>query len=155
MSEKRTTEPTYQVTMTKRQVQLLSYACDRFSRLICGQDWSHQELMEAAWERRCKEATGKMMDKEWDGGWSNMRSEAEEICKYIKKRFWGLESNAFYGIHYDQTADILWDINQVLRHQLWLDKPDEDKLTITVDAYSAMRVGDEPLIEIKKINDEN
>lgn len=155
MSEKRTTEQNYQVTMTKRQVQLLSYVCDQFSRLICGQDWSFRELLEAAWERRCKEATGKMMDKEWDGGWSNMRAEAEEICKYIKKRFWGLESNAFYGIHYDQTADILWDINQVLRHQLWLDKPDEYKSTITVDASEAMRVGDEPLITIKKIGDEN
>ena len=144
-------EQTYQVTLTKRQVQLLSYVCDQFSRLICGQDWSFQELMESAWERRCKEATGKIMDKEWEGGWSDMRAEAEEICKHIKRRFWGLESNAFYGIHYDQTADILWDINQVLRHQLWLDKPDEDKSTITVDAYSAMRVGDEPLITIKRI----
>lgn len=153
MSEKRTTEQTYQITLTKRQVQLLSYVCDRFSRLICGQDWSFQELMEAAWERRCKEATGKMMDKEWEGGWGDMRAEADDLCKYIKKRFWGLESHSLYGIHYDQTADILWDVNQVLRHQLWLDKPDEDKSTVTVDASEAMRVGDEPLITIKKMND--
>lgn len=143
-------EQTYQVTLTKRQVQLLSYVCDQFSRLICGQDWPYQEMMEAAWERRCKEATGKMMDKQWDGGWSNMRSEADNLCKYIKERFWGLESNALYGINYDTTADILWDIHQVLRHQLWLDRPDEDKSTITVDASEAMRVGDEPLIKIKK-----
>ena len=151
MSEKRTTEQTYQITLTKRQVQLLSYVCDQFSRLICGQDWSFQELMEAAWERRCKEATGKMIDKEWDGGWGNMRFEAEDLCKYIKKRFWGLESNALYGIHYDPTADILWDIHQVLRHQLWLDRPDEDKPTITVDASEAMRIGEEQLITIKRI----
>ena len=143
-------EPTYKITLTKRQVRLLSYVCDQFSRLICGQDRSFQELMEAAWERRCKEATGNMMDKQWEGGWSHMRAEAEGLCNYIKKRFWGLESNALHGIHYDQTADILWDIHQVLRHQLWLDKPDEDKPTITVDASEAMRVGDEPLIKIKK-----
>ena len=149
MSEK--IEQTYQIVLTKRQVQLLSYVCDQFSRLICGQDWSFQELMEAAWERRCKEATGKMMDKQWEGGWSNMRSEADNLCKYIKERFWGLESNALYGIHYDTTADILWDIHQVLRHQLWLDKPDEDKSTITVDASEAMRISDEPLINIKRI----
>jgi len=152
MSEK--IEPTYQVTMTKRQVQLLSYACDQFSRLICGQDWSFRELLEAAWEKRCKEATGKMIDKEWDGGWRNMRAEAECLCEYIKRRFWGLESSAQYGIYYDATADILWDIHQVLRHQLWLDRPDDDKSTITVDAGKAMRVGNEPLIEIKKINNE-
>ena len=145
------TEPTYQITLTKRQVQLLSYACDQFSRLICGQDWSFQELMEAAWERRCKEATGKMIDKEWEGGWGDMRFEAEDLCKYIKKRFWGLESNALYGIHYDLTADMLYDIHQVLRHQLWLDRPDEDKSTVTVDASEAMRVGEEPLINIKRL----
>lgn len=80
-----------------------------------------------------------------------MRAEAEEICKHIKSRFWGLESNALYGIHYDPTADILWDIHQVLRHQLWLDKPDEDKSTTTVDASEAMRISDEPLITIKQI----
>lgn len=148
MSEK--IEPTYQITLTKRQVQLLSYVCDQFSRLICGQDWSFQELMEAAWDKRCKEATGKMMDKEWDGGWSDMRSEAKDLCKYIKKRFWGLESNALHGINYDSTSDILWDIHQVLRHQLWLDKPDENKSTITVDASEAMQISDEPLIKIKK-----
>lgn len=144
-------EHTYQITLTKRQVQLLSYVCDQFSRLICGQDWSFQELMMNAWERRCKEATGKMMDKQWEGGWNHMRAEAEGICDYIKKRFWGLESNALYGIHYDTTADILWDIHQVLRHQLWLDRPDEDKSTITVDASEAMRIGEEQLITIKRI----
>ena len=82
-----------------------------------------------------------------------MRAEAEGICKYIKHRFWGLGDNALYvyGINYDQTADILWDIHQVLRHQLWLDKPDEDKSTITVDASEAMRAGDEPLINIKRL----
>ena len=149
MSEK--IEPTYQITLTKRQVQLLSYACDQFSRLICGQDWAFKELMEAAWERRCKEATGKMIDKEWEGGWGYMHFEAEDLCKYIKKRFWGLEGNALNGIHYDQTADILFDIHQVLRHQLWLDRPDEDKSTVTVDASEAMCVGEEPLINIKRL----
>ena len=92
-----------------------------------------------------------MIDKEWEGGWRYMLFEAEDLCKYIKKRFWGLESNALYGINYDQTADILWDIHQVLRHQLWLDKPDEEKSTVTVDANEAMRVGDEPLIRIQKM----
>lgn len=142
----------YCITLNERQVRLLSYACDQFSRLICGQDMEFQQLMEAAWEKRCKEATGKMMDKECDGGWYAMRAEAESICKAIKSRFWGLEYNALYGINYDDTADILFDIHQVLRHQLWLDKPDENKSSITVDAGSAMQFGSEPLITIKPIN---
>lgn len=141
----------YRLELTERQAKILSYVCDQFSRLICGQDWSYQELFEAAWEKRCKEATGNMMDKEWDGGWDNMRADAEAICKKIKKRFWGCEANAMYGVNYDDTADILFDLYQVLRHQLWLDRREDQRSHITVDADEAMRFGDEPLSIISKI----
>ena len=110
-----------------------------------------QDLFEAAWEKRCKEATGNMRDKEWDGGWYNMRSEAERICNEIKAKFWGLPNNSLYGIHYDDTADILWDIHQCIRHQLWLDRPEDKKSNITVDSDEPMRVGSEPLADIKRI----
>lgn len=144
-------EHIYTLHLTERQVKLLSWSCDTFSRLIIGQDWSYQEMFEQAWEKRCKEATGKMMDNEWDGGWQNMRNDAEEISKQIKKRFWGLESRAMYGIHYDDVADILWSIHQVLRHQLWLDKPENKKSHITVDADEPMQLGSEPLAIIERV----
>lgn len=146
-----TNNKTYNLRITHRQVQLLSYACDRFSRLICGQDFAFQELMEEAWEKRCKEATGKMMDDEFEGGWHNMRADAEAICKQIKKRFWDLDSNSLYGIDYDDTADILYDMHQVLRHQLWLDSPEESKSHMTNDAFEATKFGSEPLAKISKI----
>lgn len=146
-----TQEHIYNLQLTEKQARLLSYACDRLSRIICGQDWTFQEFMEEAWEKRCKETTGEMMDDEWDGGWHNMRQEAEEICKKIKKRFWGCEANAMYGIGYDDTADILFDIHQCIRHQLWLDKPESHKSHITVDSDTPMRVGSEPLALISKI----
>lgn len=145
-------KPVYRLELTERQARLLSYACDQFSRLICGQDMAFQDLMEAAWEKRCKEAVGGHgMDKEWDGGWYNMRHDAEEICRNIKKRFWGLDRQSLYGVHYDETADILFDIHCVIRHQLWLDRPDEDKSTMTVDAFEAMQFGKEPLVKMEKI----
>lgn len=150
MNKKQNNERIYTLHLTKRQVELLSYTCDRFSRLICGQDWTYQEFMEEAWEKRCKEATGNSMDKEWDGGWSAMRDEAETWCKNIKKRFWGLEANAMYGIHYDDTADILFALHTVLRHQLWLDRPEENKSHMTVDADEPMRLGSEPLAVIER-----
>ena len=141
----------YTLHLTKLQVEILSYACDRFSRLICGQDWTFQDLFEAAWEKRCKEAVGGHgMDKEWEGGWQNMRDDAEVMSNEIKRRYWGLERNAMYGIHYDDTADILYDIHQVLRHQLWLDRPEDKKSHITVDADDAMQFGKEPLARIEK-----
>lgn len=143
MSEKK-----YILELTEKQARLLSYACNQFSRLIMGQDWSLQELLEAAWEKRCKKATGKPMDDEWDGGWSAMREEAERTCLEIKRKFWGLPSNTLNGVHYDDTADILYDIHQVLRLALWKDLP-EPKSHITVDASLATRFGSEPLAKVE------
>lgn len=137
----------YRLELTERQAKLLSYACDRLSRVICGQDWTYQEFMEGAWEKRCKEATGNSMDKEWDGGWYAMRAEAEAWCNVIKKRFWGLERNAMYGIHYDDTADILFALHTVIRHQLWLDG---DRQFHGVDSDKPTQLGDEPLATIMR-----
>lgn len=140
----------YTLHLTEKQAKILSYACDRMARLIEGQDWTYQELMEEAWEKRCKKATGNMMDQTFEGGWQNMRHDAERICKEIKKRFWGLPLNTLNGIGYDDYADILWDCHQVIRHQLWLDKPEGEKSHITVDSDTPMRVGSEPLINIMR-----
>lgn len=152
MAKKEQQEHIYNLRLTKRQVELLSYACDRFSRLIIGQDWTYQELFEQAWEKRCKEAVGGHgMDKEWDGGWQNMREDAEAFSRNIKKRFWNLGWRELNGIHYDDTADILFSLHQVLRHQLWLDRPEDKKSYITVDSDEAMQIGSEPLAIIEKI----
>lgn len=137
----------YQLELTERQAKLLSYACDRLSRIICGQDWTYQDFFEEAWEKRCKKATGSFMDKQWDGGWSNMRAEAEDLCKKIKKRFWGLDSNAMYGIHYDDTADILFALHTVIRHQIWLDG---DRSFHGVDSDEPLKLGSEPLATIRR-----
>lgn len=149
--DKQTPRHIYTLELTERQAKVLSYACDQFSRLICGQDWSYQELFEAAWEKRCKEAVGDNgMDKEWDGGWQTMREDAEIFSKQIKRRFWGLESNAMYGVQYDDTADILFDLHQTIRHQLWLDRPDDKKSRFTVDADEGLQFGSEPMAIIKR-----
>ena len=73
MSEKK-----YTLTLAQKQLKVLNYACDQFSRLICGQDWSYQNLMEEAWEKRSKKATGKSMDKDFEGGWQEMGRNGSE-----------------------------------------------------------------------------
>lgn len=143
-------EHIYNLQLTERQAKLLSYACNNLSRIIEGQDWTYQEFMEAAWEKRCKEATGKSMDEAWDGGWSEMRAEAEEISKRIKKRFWGCEANAMHGIGYDDTADILFDIHRIIRHQLYIDRGDTSLATVDSET-PASSIGTEPLAIISKI----
>ena len=147
---KETPKHIYTLELTKRQAELLSWGLDSLSRIIEGQDRTYQDMMEAAWERRCKEATGNPMDDEWDGGFWKMREDAEELALQIKERFWGLPRNTLYGVKYDDTSDILWDIYQVIRHQLWLDRPEDKKSRWTVDASEAMRFGSEPLAIIKR-----
>lgn len=140
-------EKKYIIELNEQQAQLLSWALNTFPRLIEGQSNAYQDLFESAWEKRCKEATGRMMDDEFEGGWHKMRDDAETFCKDIKKHFWGLAYNADYGIHYDESADILWDIYQCLRYELWKNRP-EPKSHMTVDAFPAIQFGSEPLAKV-------
>lgn len=140
-------KPIYTLELTERQARILSYTCDRLSRIICGQDWTYQEFLEEAWEKRAKEATGNCMDKDFEGGWQQMRDDAEKMCKEMKQRFWGLPSNSMYGIHYDDVADILFSLHQVIRHQLWLDG---DRQFHGVDSDTPMCYGSEPLAVMRK-----
>ena len=137
----------YIIEMNERQARLLSWVCDTFPRLIKGQDHAYQDLFESAWMKRCKKATGKSMDKEFEGGWDKMREDAELFCKQIKKRFWDLAPNANYGIHYDDVSDIIWDIHTALRFELWKNQP-EPKSHFAVDSSPAHQFGDEPLIKV-------
>ena len=137
----------YILEMNERQARLLSWVCDTFPRLIEGQGHPYQDLFESAWEKRCKKATGKMMDDEFEGGWQKMREDAETFCKEIKKRFWDLAPNANYGIHYDDTADIIWDVYRCLRHELWKNNPNRSNMTVDSENPSS-NIGSEPLIKV-------
>lgn len=137
----------YIIEMNERQARLLSWACDTFPRLIEGQSHAYQDLFESAWEKRCKKATGKMIDDEFEGEWQKMREDAETFCKEIKKRFWNLGWCSNNGIHYDDTADIIFDIHQAIRHELWKNQP-EPKSHITVDSDPAHQWGSEPIAKV-------
>lgn len=141
----------YVIRVTEKQMRTLSEACDLFSRAIIGQDFVFKDLMEEAWEKRCKEATGKMMDNDFEGGWSAMRADAEAISLQMKQRFWGLGAQSLNGIHHDATSDLLYDIHCVLRHQLWLDNPDPNKFR-GVDSDTPLHVSNEPLCIVERIN---
>lgn len=140
----------YTLEITEGQAKALSHACDEFSRLICGQDWSYRRLFELAWEKRCKEATGNLMDDEFDGGWKSMRHYCDLLVKSLKSRFWGLEGCSMNGVGYDDEADILFDLHQVIRHQLWKDREESDKSRVTVDAFDATKFGSEPLARMSR-----
>ena len=140
-------EQRYTIEVSKHQLQMLSMMCDRMSRLICGQlGNSVQEFVEKAWCKRhkTKEKPSGMVE-----GWSDMRREVEDLLAKLKKLGWGLEKNADYGINYDDTADLLWEMHEVMRHQLWLDNP--DRFEWSVDGDKPMKLTDEPMIKVEKI----
>ena len=141
----------YQLSLTEKQARALSFVCDQYSRLIEGQDFAYQELFEGAWEHRCLEATGERMSDDWDGGWQNMRQDAENMANLIKARFWALRPNELHGIGYDDYADMLFDIHRVIRHQLWLDNPKRSMMTVDADNPRDIQFGRETLAEIRRI----
>lgn len=138
------------ITCTEKQLTMLSMVCDRYARLIEGQlENSLQEVCEQAWERRNK-------SEEHPHGigseqWYEMRHNLEATLKEMEYDYWGLSGGSYNGIGYDDWADTLWDMHQVMRHARYLHLPPEEQklLRITVDAYDATRVGSEPLIEVK------
>lgn len=140
----------YKIELNEKQLRALSMVCDRYSRLICGQlDLSVRECCEEAWERHNKtpEHPYGIGSKDWYG----MREEVERHLDELKLLCWDCGRNTDYGVGYDEYADMLYDMHQVIRHQLWLDNP--DRSGITVDASSAMAFGEEELIKVERLEE--
>ena len=150
--------PLYVIHISHRQLRELSFQCEQHSRFITGQlDFTLQEAVESAWEKRYAASHPLKENGYKDHGigtkeWHDVRHNTEAIINDIRWECWQCTRSSNYGVHYDDESDMYWDIYEVFRHQLWLDRPDEKKCGYTVDAYPAHRWGNEPLIKIKRIN---
>lgn len=140
----------YVVTLSERQLKLLAYACRVTDRLIIGQlDFSLKECCEEAFEKLHKgEEAGKIGSNEWH----YMQYEVTEAMQKLRKLCWGVEYGQNHGIHYDSTADVLFDMQKVMEHALWLEQDPEKRSNWTNDAFEHTNpVGDEKNIKINKI----
>lgn len=130
----------FTMELSKKQLRILNDMCECQARNICGQlDVGLETIIYRAVERTYPTAEFQ---------------KRHEICediamrlKEIKKLGWDMEGNASYGIKYDDLSDILFDFHQVIRHHLWLVRP-EPKCDFTNDAYPATQHGSEPLVTI-------
>jgi hypothetical protein len=140
----------YTITLNERQLKLLAYACRVTDRLIIGQlDFSLQECCEAAFEKLHK---GKEAGKIGSDEWYAMRFEVEEAIQRLRKLCWGVEYGENYGLGYDNTADILFDMQKVIEHALWLEKDPQKRSNWTNDAFEhTSPIGDERNIKVKKV----
>ena len=123
----------FTITLNERQLELLAYACRVTDRLIIGQlDFSLQECCETAFDKLHKD------DKQYDIGsseWYKMQAEVKEAINKLRKLCWGVDYNQNYGIHYDDAADILCDMQKVIEHDLWLEEDPKKRCKFTNDAF--------------------
>lgn len=140
----------FSITLNERQLRLLVYACRVTDRLIIGQlNFSLQECCEAAFE---KLHMGKEAGKIGSDEWYVMRFEVEEAIHKLRKLCWGVEYGENHGIGYDDTADVLFDMQKVIEHALWLEKDPQKRSNWTNDAFAHTNpVGEEKNIEVKKL----
>ncbi len=132
----------YNMELTKRQLELLSEACDCHSRNICGQlDVGLGDVIELAIHRLPKYDFDVKHD---------IREAAKKKLYEIKSLVWNLGPGSNMGIHYDDNSDILFDIHQVIRHFLWKLRP-EPKESCCLSASPARQWGSEPLVNIKTL----
>lgn len=138
------------ITCTEKQLAMLEMICDRYARLIQGQlELSLQDICEKAWERRHKtEANPHAIGSE---EWYTMRHDLEALLEGMKERFWGLSGGSYNGLGYDDWADSLWDMHQVMRYARYCAMPKDkrDLMRYTVMSDSPMRFGSEPLVSIE------
>lgn len=119
-------------------------------RLIIGQlDFSLKECCEEAFEKLHKgEEAGKIGSNEW----YYMQYEVTEAIQKLRKLCWGVQYGQNHGIHYDNTADVLFDMQKVMEHALWLEQDPEKRSNWTNDAFEHTNpVGSEKNIKVKKI----
>lgn len=140
----------FTITLNERQLQLLAYACRVTDRLIIGQlDFSLQECCESAFEKLYK---GKEAGKIGSDEWYAMRFEVTEAIQKLRKLCWGVEYGTNHGIGYDETADILFDMQKVIEHALWLEMDPTKRSNWTNDAFAhTTPVGDEKNIKVQKL----
>lgn len=140
----------YTITLNERQLRLLAYACRVTERLIIGQlDFSLQECCEAAFEKLHKDdEAGKIGSDEW----YVMRFEVDGAIHRLRKLCWGVDYGQDHGVGYDKTADILFDMQKVMEHALWLEKDPKKRSNITNDAFKhIIPFGNERNIKVNKI----
>ena len=140
----------FTITLSERQLKLLAYACRVTDRLIIGQlDYSLQECCEAAFEKLHKnDEAGKIGSDMW----YTMRYVVEKSMDILRKLCWGVERITNHGIYYDEDADVLFDMQKVIEHALWLEKDPEKRPKYTNDAFEHRSpIGNEMNIKVKKL----
>ena len=136
----------YTIEVTKEQLEGIAYACEMADRLIIGQlELPLAEVCLDAWYKLCAGNHSTWTKEKFRETSDIVRKHAKEL----QESCWGLKKGEYNGVGYDKYADMLFDIQKVIEHYLWSEKPDDKKNPDTNDAFPPKQCGKEPLITIK------
>jgi hypothetical protein len=139
----------YQLTLDERQTQTLVAALDLFSRIGIGQFEEIVHHMRFRLDARLKEAA----EGSYDYRKADLATKLMDLAKYT---LFGHPPNGSYGIHSHEVPDeyrVAYDIQQVIRHELWKGREHTELTRFTVDADEPRQtVPDQPLALIKTLD---
>lgn len=143
-AQNRTTDSCF--VLDTSQMKLLRKACEQAARLIAGQlDYSLVDELVQAYEKSYNDNAEKLKDTE------KIRRLVTQEFNKLHTLCWDLPVNANHGMNYDNNSDILWDMYQVIRYQLWNDTPKGKDNLWCVSADPPMQTGKEKFILVEKV----
>lgn len=132
----------YQITLTKSQLELLKEITDKYARLLIGQV---DKLDDVFTDALLKHGNNGERDYEYQRDCDYINNQLEILHTFC----WKQQPNQYYGVKYSEKSDTLFDMHDVIRHQLWKDRGG-DKSAFTNDSYPAHHWNtNEPLIKIE------
>nr|DAR09491.1 MAG TPA: hypothetical protein [Caudoviricetes sp.] len=126
----------YTIELTKEQLEGIAEACWVYDRLILGQ-------LTIPLQDVCLDAVIKRYANN-PTLWARKKEISCIISKYsqkLQKLCWGLKKGEYNGVGYDKYADMLFDIQKVIEHSLWLERPDDEKNNSTNNAFPPKQYG--------------
>jgi|SRR5699024_456710 len=82
-----------------------------------------------------------------------IRDKLEELLGEIKKLVWNMSPNQSKGVGHSEEVDTLIDMNEVIRHAIWLNDEDK-KFSYMVGTRPAFHWNKkQPLIKVKTVSD--
>lgn len=136
----------YILEMNENQTRLVKTALEEYFRIRMGQ-W--RDLAESLAIKNIDLSADNPHHKEIFERYLSKRDAGEKVLKCAGEILMGSP----YGNPKSEDQLLAEDIWQVIRHELWMDRPDKDDWC--VDAREPMQVSQEPLPEMRIENEED
>lgn len=131
----------YTVTLSKRQLQLIQKACEDFLRTRLGQFWTLANDIAIA-------------EDSSDAGQYHLQVSAERVL--VAKDVFGFAYQLLNGHLRKKTNEmkIAEELYTQIRHDLFMERPESERLFWCTSSDVPMKLTDEPRIKIKRRKNE-